>query len=310
MTPTASLIIPSYRGRAKLPVLLEALRRQDTTDFEAVVVIDGRLDDSPALVEAASEALPVRAVVLEQNQGRVAALNAGLASARGEVLIRCDDDLEPAPGFVSGHIARHVAAPAPIGVVGIYKDRLPDNAYARAYGMPREYRFRRGAYTTGAPWRYWAGNCSISRATWEEIGAYSASYTHYGWEDVDYGYRLHEAGIPLVLAPELETIHHGAATTTVGRVLRAYHSGAARRTFESLHGAVLAPPSAGGGLWGRLVGATERLGGESRFEALARITDRVLPLVPAPIGEKLVALAVESASLAGYSSSSAVSARF
>ena len=106
--PRTSIIIPSYRGEAKLPTLLNALSQQSDTDFEAVVVIDGLLDNSPEIVDSfASQGVPVRTVVLEQNQGRVAALNAGFSAAKGQVLVRCDDDLEPGADFVSGHWARH-----------------------------------------------------------------------------------------------------------------------------------------------------------------------------------------------------------
>ena len=77
--PRTSIIIPSYQGEAKLPTLLNALSQQSDTDFEAVVVIDGLLDNSLEIIDSFASKVPVRAVVLEQNQGRVAALNAGLA---------------------------------------------------------------------------------------------------------------------------------------------------------------------------------------------------------------------------------------
>ena len=105
--PRTSIIIPSYRGEAKLPTLLNALSQQSDTDFEAVVVIDGLLDNSLEIIDSFASKVPVRAVVLEQNQGRVAALNAGFSAAKGQVLVRCDDDLEPGADFVSGHWARH-----------------------------------------------------------------------------------------------------------------------------------------------------------------------------------------------------------
>lgn len=311
MSPTASIVIPSYRGETKLPILLQALKRQDTRDFEAIVVVDGRLDRSPEIIEAARADLPVRALVLEKNQGRVAALTAGFASATGEVLIRCDDDLEPGPDYVSAHIARHEAAAAPIGVVGLTRDILPDSPYARAYGRARASLSVAAAYRGSLPtWRHWAANCSLARETWQRVGPYDAAYQHYGWEDVDMGYRLHAAGIPIIIAPELETPHLGAATSVRSRTMRAYHSGAARRTFNSHHPGALEPPTAGSGPWGRLVSSMASRGDEAWFNSTSRAVDAVLPVVPAAIGEKLAALAVESASLAGYSHPDSVSTRF
>ena len=133
--PRTSIIIPSYRGEAKLPTLLNALSQQSDTDFEAVVVIDGLLDNSLEIIDSFASKVPVRAVVLEQNQGRVAALNAGFSAAKGQVLVRCDDDLEPGADFVSGHWARHQGQPC--GVVGLTIDILPPSKYTRVYGATR-----------------------------------------------------------------------------------------------------------------------------------------------------------------------------
>lgn len=302
----ASVVVPSYKGQGKLPTLLHALEQQDASreTWEAIIVIDGVFDDSPTLVqEAAERGVPVRTIVLEENQGRVGALNAGFAAAQGHVLIRCDDDLEPGPSYVSDHIARHATATEPIGVVGIYQDVLTENRYSDIYGMPREGRFRAQAYDGALPaWRYWAGNCSVTRETYDSIGGYSEAYTHYGWEDVDFGYRLAHSGVEVILAPELETIHHGAAISTFSRTLRAYHSGAARRTFETRHPGVMPSPPAPGSWWQRLVSHAADGANARTVETRASLVDAALPYLPRRVAEKFIALSVESASLAGYDS--------
>lgn len=312
LTPSASVIVPSYRGEARLPVLLGGLARQDTTDFEVVVVIDGEVDASAAVLADLGEStgLDLDVIVFPSNRGRVAALNAGHAAARGEVLIRCDDDLLPEPDFVSGHVARH-AHHGPRGVVALANDVMPDSPYARAYGVRSMDHLIASAYAGDIePWRLWSANCSLTRGTWEQVGEYSQEYAHYGMEDTDYGYRLHQAGIPLVIAPELQVAHLGAPTSTHDRVMRAFHSGASRRTFEARHGSALSLPSAGTGPWGRLVDGLSRAGDESRYERATRAVDRLLPYVPRYVAEKLVALCVESASLAGYRHAQDVTASF
>lgn len=304
--PHASVVVPSYKGQSKLPTLLHALEQQDASreTWEAIIVIDGVFDDSPALVqEAAERGMPVRAVVLEENQGRVGALNAGFAAAQGYVLIRCDDDLEPGPSYVSDHIARHAAATEPIGVVGLTRDLLPHGAYTRAYGQSRTQASLAASYRGDIPaWRHWAANCSVTRETYDQLGGYSEAYTHYGWEDVDFGYRLSEAGIPVILAPELETIHHGAAISALSRTLRAYHSGAARRTFEARHPGVMPTPPAPSSWWQHLVSRAADGASARTVEMRASLIDAALPCLPRRVAEKFIALSVESASLAGYDS--------
>ncbi|WP_067781984.1 glycosyltransferase family 2 protein [Actinomyces vulturis] len=309
-TPTASIIVPSYKGELKLQTLLPALLSQTTDNFEVIVVLDGIFDKSEKLIEThKSLGLNIRAVIFPDNRGRVSALNAGFNAARGDVLIRCDDDLEPCSNYVSAHIARHQFET--VGVIGLYDDILPQNRYAQVYGYPRNKDFRRQAYLMGEQtWHLWAGNCSIRRETWERVGEYSPAYTHYGWEDVDYGYRLYKHNIPVILAPELETIHHGAAISVSSRTIRAFHSAAAKNTFASEHPSVLDPPEFPHDTWGKILRVVGSLETEENYLKASEYVDKILPFLHPAIGKKLVASLIESAAVKGYYSSSPLKSRF
>ncbi len=295
------MVIPTRGGRERLPVLLAALERQTHPDVEVVVVIDGDVDDTVGLAPEWDDRLPVRWIVFAENQGRSRALNAGFAKATGDVLIRCDDDLEPGEEHVARHVAHHGHG-TPVGVIGLCPNLLPDTPYARVYGTSRDARFRSDAFAMPADqrWRLWGANVSVTRPTWDLIGGYDPAYRAYGFEDVDWGYRLHRAGVPLVLDAALDATHRGAATTTEIRALRAYHSGAAQRTFERIHGAgTLGTLRRAKGLWSRSTHAAGALLGASGVARLARIADRVSDHVPVGAAEKAVAFVVESAAEAG-----------
>lgn len=298
MVKKASVVIPSRGGAERLPRLLSALAAQTYPRWEAIIVIDGDVDNSTSVVAKYAH-LPIHSIVFPENRGRVAALNAGHEAASGEVLIRCDDDLLPGPSYVADHVAMH--AKEQQAVVGLTINVLPENYYARAYGRPNDLVHRQEAYASATPWRHWAGNVSLTRDTWETVGPYDLSYRAYGWEDVDYGYRLMRAGIKVTLAPELETIHLAASTTCSVRTLRAFHSGAAAKTFERLHGAkeLPSPLPQGGNLWPKLV---RGLGARSRhtLTLLARVVDVVGPALPTPAARKLIALLAEAGTLSGY----------
>ncbi|QXT62948.1 glycosyltransferase family 2 protein [Tessaracoccus palaemonis] len=296
----ASVVIPSRGGADRLPRLLAALTAQVDPEWEAVVVLDGDVDGSEEVVAAHGDTR-VRSIVFPENRGRVAALNAGFAETTGDVLIRCDDDLEPGRDYITHHKAAHETEQG--GAVGLCRNRFPDTPYARVYGIDADARFQHDAYRSTNPWRYWAANVSVPREVWDRVGPYDADYRAYGWEDVDWGYRLHEAGYPVRLVRELEVPHFGAASTTVSRVDRAFHSGAARRLFEAKHGraALGAIPAPGAGLWGALVWAsTLLLRSRTRLLTTARAVDTILRGLPTPIGRKLVALLVESSAQIGY----------
>lgn len=304
MSVTASIIIPSRAGAQRLPRLFAALKAQDNPHWEAIAVLDGDIDNSIRAVETAADSR-ITAIVFPENRGRVSALNAGFNVATGDVLIRCDDDLVPQENYVSAHIAAHQDGPC--GVIGLCVNKFPANHYARVYGDNADKRFFATAYETAEKhpqkiWRYWGGNVSVTREVYQKVGPYDSHYRAYGWEDVDYGYRLQAAGIPVRIIPALETSHYAAAVTTKIRVQRAYHSGAARIIFEKLHGdnhlpAASASPT---GVWEH---AVYRLAAHTRlpgFTKLSAAVDQAIRLAPAPIGQKMVALLVEAAAIAGY----------
>ena len=294
-----SVVVPSRGGADRLPVLFEALAKQDFADpWEVVVVLDGVVDASVQVVGEHARRLPVRCIEFRNNQGRSAALNAGFAEAAGDILVRCDDDLVPSPDYLSRHATAHGGLP--VGAVGLYRNDYPDNPYARAYGRDWDLRFRRQAYATphDQRWRYWAGNVSVTRDTWAAVGPYDTSFRSYGWEDVDWGYRLHRLGVPVVLEPGLETVHRIAATTTATRSQRAFYSGAAKRRFEEKH--AISPSGHARGAWDSAVRVTASRLTEQRVSTMARIVDSLTPRLPTGTARKLIALSVESAAAAGY----------
>ncbi|MCL2542007.1 MAG: glycosyltransferase [Nocardioidaceae bacterium] len=298
MAVLTSVVVPSRGGAARLPRLLDALVAQRDAAVEAVVVVDGDVDGSAATVAPWRDRLDLTVVVLPENRGRPAALNAGFAAARGDVLVRCDDDLDPAPDFALRHATGH--AGPPVGVVGLVRNVFPATPYARAYGRHWDALQREHAYAASPAtrWRHWAANASVTRETWQRIGPYDEGFRRYGWEDVDWGYRLHQAGIPVVIDPALETPHHLAAVTCEERARRAFHSGAARLRFERKHDlpTSTAPDSA----WGRAVERAAAYLTEERAAAWGRRLDRRVGRVPAPLARKIVAFLVESASAAGH----------
>lgn len=302
MEMSASVIVPTRGGVLRLPRLVRALAQQDTDNFEVTFVVDGDIDGSVNFLESpqTKRLLPAsRVIEFLENRGRSSALNEGHNASVGDVLIRCDDDLEPAPNYISAHIARHATVRQ--GVIGLYRNSFPETPYARAYGRDSDRKFSEDALASphATKWRYWAGNVSIHREMWTEIGEYDLSYRKYGWEDVDYGYRIYSAGYPVVIAPELTTTHHVAAVTTKIRSLRALHAGAARERFLEIHGEDSLPDNGGRGIWNILVGAVARGSTEKSLAIAANSVDRSLPFLPKIIGKKMIALLVEGAGESG-----------
>ena len=87
--PDVSVIIPAYNAANTLRETLDSLDRQDSRDFEVILVDDGSSDGT---AEMARELLPGGRVVSQPNGGPAAARNAGAAHAKGEWLAFLDAD--------------------------------------------------------------------------------------------------------------------------------------------------------------------------------------------------------------------------
>src|SRR5262249_45168266 len=74
----------------------------------------------------------------ERNRGKAAALNSGLAAARGEVIVTCDAD-----SYLDPHALRHLVAPLADGTIGAVAGQVrlfhPDGAIRRFQVMEYDY---------------------------------------------------------------------------------------------------------------------------------------------------------------------------
>lgn len=297
---TASVIVPSYGGEHRLPDLFEALAGQDARrTWEVVVVLDGTPDNSRQVVEAWTARLPIRLVDLPTNMGRAAALNRGFEAARYDVLIRCDDDLMPRSDYLDRHCRWHESR-EDCGVVGLYRNVFPPTRYAEIYGRVADRRYATEAYQRASTdrWVHWAGNCSVHRRMWERVGPYDdKTYEGYGYEDIDWGFRLVRAGAEIVLDAALETEHRVAATTAAIRLVRAYDSGAARARFALRHRRPATAPGRGPWSWAVSAGSVPK--SQRTYARIGKILDASLRVLPPAAGRKAIDFWVEAAERAG-----------
>ncbi len=96
-----SVVTPVYNEAEVLPALLEAVTASLGTcgvDYEIIFVNDGSADASgPVLDSFTARDEHVRVVHLARNFGHQAAVQAGLAHARGDAVVLMDSDMQDAP---------------------------------------------------------------------------------------------------------------------------------------------------------------------------------------------------------------------
>lgn len=117
-----SIVTPVFNGAAYIAETVESVLGQDCPGLEYIVVDDGSRDDT--LVRLAPYSGRLR-VISQANSGEAAAVNAGVATARGAILgiVNADDPL--LPGHLEACLARLDAEP---GLQGVYPDWLKIDA--------------------------------------------------------------------------------------------------------------------------------------------------------------------------------------
>jgi glycosyltransferase involved in cell wall biosynthesis len=91
-----SIVIPTFNRSSDLRQTLQSVAGLSTQQSWDVFVIDNNsTDDTPAVVSELARDFPVPLhYVFEKEQGRCAALNAGIVSSCGEIIATIDDDMD------------------------------------------------------------------------------------------------------------------------------------------------------------------------------------------------------------------------
>jgi GT2 family glycosyltransferase/peptidoglycan/xylan/chitin deacetylase (PgdA/CDA1 family) len=200
-----SVVIPTFQRRELVLRHVRAFERQQLRDFEAIVVDDGSGDGTAEGLRALEPGFPLT-VIEQPNRGAAAARDVGARAAKGELLLFLDDDMEADPALLVELDRSHrEGADVVMGHLPL-DPSSPRNLLSWGVGFWAESRRERlsapGAEIGIAD--LLTGQMSISRAAYEAVGGFDASFTReglFGGEDLDLGYRLLKAGYRIVFNP-------------------------------------------------------------------------------------------------------------
>ena len=200
-----SVIIPVRNAEAALARCLDALGDQSfpREQREVIVVDDGSTDGSRRVAEARG----VR-VLSQACQGPAAARNAGVAQARGELVLFTDADCVPDRDWIRNMVAPFAAADV-AGVRGLYRCRQRQLVarFAQAEYEEKYERLKKGDRidfidTSAAAYR---------REVFVKEGGFDATFRTASGEDTDFSFRLAGRGYRLVLNPDAAVYHEHPA---------------------------------------------------------------------------------------------------
>ena len=168
--PRLSLLVNNYNYGAFVERAVESALAQEGPDAEVIVVDDGSTDGSRAILGRYGDRVRV---ILQENGGQAAAINAGVRASRGEILCFLDADDWWAPGKVAAVAAAFDADP---GAVLVYHRLRPVRAdESPAFGpIPRSLvsgDLAPRLLRTGGWWPFpMTSAVALRRSAWDEAG--------------------------------------------------------------------------------------------------------------------------------------------
>ncbi|HEU4648136.1 MAG TPA: glycosyltransferase family 2 protein [Gemmatimonadales bacterium] len=216
MSYQLSVVVPTYQRRTELERLLRALGQQTLApdSYEVIVSIDGSNDGTRELLAGLGAPYHLQSL-WHPNRGRAAACNAGIAAARGTLVLLLDDDMEPSPRLLEAHRRAHAAGPR-LGVLGAVPIALGPSCPPVVEYIGRKFNQHLEMLSTPG-YRlklrdFFTGNFSIRRDLLLEVGGFDEGFTMYGNEDVELSLRLARAGVRVIYAPEASAQQHYTKT--------------------------------------------------------------------------------------------------
>ena len=128
--PLTSVLVAAFNEEKVIARTVDAALRSDYANLEVIVIDDGSVDATSAVVAERFGEDPRVRLIRKSNGGKASALNVGLSVAKGEVIVGIDADTIMMPEAVS-RLVRHFENPRIGAVAGNVKVGNPVNLLTR-----------------------------------------------------------------------------------------------------------------------------------------------------------------------------------
>ena len=228
-----SIVIPVFNRPDEVAELLESLTQQSYRNYEIIIVEDGSSVPCEAVVKAYADRLPVT-YYTKLNSGPGQTRNYGAERAKGEYLLIWDSDILIPQGYFEA--IETFLQTNPVDAFG-----GPDRAHESFTDVQKAINYSMTSFfTTGGirggkkkldkffPRSF---NMGIRREVYTQLGGFRAM--RFG-EDVDFSYRIVEAGYKTALIPDA-FVYHKRRTDFRKFFRQVHNSGIARINLSILH---------------------------------------------------------------------------
>ncbi len=247
-SPSITVVIPTFNNVEVLRTCLEQWRLLGGADVELVVVEDGCSDGTAALLEEVA-ATPWGARQLrwihEDNAHELRCTNAGMALARGTLVMAWQDDMFLRGRWLVPELVRTFAAYPEIGLISLSRglDCIPLDEPVETWQQLVDWRRLRS--TIGpAPANWWRLQevdivirpWILRRACLERVGALDEAFRPTEWDEADLACRIRKAGWRVATSgfERLGAYYH-LGSTTLSRAPSSPHQAKVLRNGQLFH---------------------------------------------------------------------------
>ncbi len=195
MSKFLSVIIPTYNRENTLKIVLNSLTEQTypRDKFEVLVVDDSSSEETREMLKSFGS-FPSLKYFRGENRGANAARNLGIRKARGETIFLTGDDIILDKNLLAAHM-RHQAEYEGVVVIGktlpwAKFEETPFRTFMQARSEARYRDLERHKENLQGPHIFSAGNSSLPRKIPFQLGLFDEDLRKYGWQDIEFGYRL------------------------------------------------------------------------------------------------------------------------
>jgi glycosyltransferase involved in cell wall biosynthesis len=231
-----SIIVPVFNRPDEVDELLQSLCSQELKDFEVIIVEDGSKQPCKDVCDKYAGILDLY-YYLKENSGPGQSRNYGAERAKGEWLIVLDSDVVLPQGYLTAVDSAINHQPSNIDAFG-----GPDASHPSFTPVQKAISYSMTSFFTTGGIRGGKGkkldkffprsyNMGIRREVYQELNGFSKM--RFG-EDIDFSYRIVEAGYQTALIPEA-WVWHKRRTDFRKFFRQVYNSGIARINLEKRH---------------------------------------------------------------------------
>ena len=218
--PSVSVLIPAWNEEVGLISTVQSVLSSSYRNLEIIVINDGSTDRSDTLMRAfitryrASAEGKVSTIPIkyhyQPNGGKSRALNAGLALARGDIIITIDADSLIRPDTIQEFV-RHFSDPTVMAAVGTVRIGNPQTLWGvvqRLEYMVGFY-FKRAEAVMDSVYIIGGAAAAFRRSVFDTIGPYRTDHIT---EDTEITLRLQKHGLKIAYAASAIVYTEGAST--------------------------------------------------------------------------------------------------